>query len=113
MIYKDIYGVKTTRTINNQSQPRGQRRQRRQNKAKEDDGDVGLVLPGDTPPLMAYEDTDASSAATGTHPKAANAGGRSGVVCSITCNTPQNERLTHGREGWWMVDGGCWMLDNG
>ena len=47
---------------------------------------MGLVLPGDTdtPPLRAYEDTDASSAATGTHPKAANAGGRSGVVCS-TC----------------------------
>jgi hypothetical protein len=86
MTYKDIHGVKTTRTINNQSQPRGQRRQRRQNKAKDDDGDVGLVLPGDTdtPPLRAYEDTDASSAATGTHPKAANAGGRSGVVCS-TC----------------------------
>lgn len=55
-----------------------------------------MVLPGDTdtPPLRAYEDTDASSAATGIHPKAASAGGRSGVVCS-TCNTPQNERLTH------------------
>ena len=90
MTYKDIIWFEYNPNNQQSKQPRWTRGQRRQNRAKDDDGDVGLVLPGDTdtPPLRAYEDTDASSAATGTHPKAANAGGRSGVVCS-TCNTPQ------------------------